>query len=77
MKRVVNIRIFSLEGYPVQYYGLFILEDAVDLIIDQLSKVQQPFMGYYHLLPPHEPYNPRAEFLNIFNDGWQPPSQAG
>ncbi len=29
-------------------------------------------MGYFHLLPPHEPYHPRREFIGLYDDGWTP-----
>lgn len=45
---------------------LFKIEDAIDWIIEITSKVSNPFLGYFHLLPPHETYRPRAEFLNMF-----------
>jgi arylsulfatase A-like enzyme len=53
----------------------FILEHATDWIGSQLSTSPQPFLGYVHLYPPHEPYHPRREFINIFDDGWVPPAK--
>jgi arylsulfatase A-like enzyme len=50
----------------------FLLEDAIDWIGEQVATMPQPFMGYFHLLPPHEPYTTRADFIDIFTDGWQP-----
>ena len=32
----------------------------------ELSKTQSPFLGYFHLFSPHEPYRPRKEFTDIF-----------
>ena len=41
-----------------------------DWIQTELTQVPRPFLGYFHLLPPHEPYNPRHEFVGRFdNDG--------
>jgi len=62
-------------GLPGTQTGFFILEAAMDWIVNQLSKEEQPFLGYYHLFPPHGPYKPRREFLDVFNDGWQPPAK--
>ncbi len=35
----------------------------------------RPFLGYFHMLPPHEPYAARADFVDIFTDNWQPPEK--
>jgi arylsulfatase A-like enzyme len=50
----------------------YLLEDAVDWLMDQLLVLPQPYLVYYHLLPPHNPYNTRQEFIDIFQDGWNP-----
>ena len=51
---------------------IFFLEDAIDWIIEQCLSMHQPFLGYFHLWPPHDPYNTRYDFVDIFNDGWLP-----
>jgi arylsulfatase A-like enzyme len=48
------------------------LEDGIDWILDQISATSGHYLGYFHFLPPHEPYNPPKEFIGIFNDGWTP-----
>ena len=47
---------------------LFKLEDAIDWIVQITSSTVQPYLGYFHLLPPHEDYKPRADFLGMFSD---------
>jgi arylsulfatase A-like enzyme len=59
-------------GVPNLHSLHFLLEDAIDWIEEQVVTMPQPFMGYFHLLPPHEPYTTRADFVDIFDDGWQP-----
>lgn len=59
-------------GIPNLHSLSFLLEDAIDWIQEQVVTMPQPFMGYFHLLPPHEPYTARADFVDIFTDGWQP-----
>ncbi len=50
----------------------FLLETAVDWIGDRVSRLPRPFAGYFHLLPPHGPYNTSAEFYNRFKgDGFR------
>jgi arylsulfatase A-like enzyme len=57
----------STNANPIFY----LLEDAINWVQVQLSG-SQPFLGYFHFLPPHEPYNTRREYVNIFKDGWKP-----
>lgn len=59
-------------GLPEAYRAHFLLEQAVTGIISTLSAAPQPFLAYFHLLPPHEPYHTRLEFQDCFEDGWQP-----
>ena len=44
----------------------FLLEEGIDWLKSQLTNTPQPFLGYFHFLPPHHPYNPRREFITIF-----------
>lgn len=59
-------------GIPNLHNLYFILEDAIDWILVQLKSMPQPYIAYYHLLPPHEPYTTRKDFVNKFADGWNP-----
>ncbi|MBE9474805.1 MAG: sulfatase, partial [Chloroflexi bacterium] len=61
----------STNAGPIQY----LLEDATEWVQHQISSAPQPFLGYFHFLPPHEPYNPHKDFINIFSDEWQPVSK--
>ncbi len=55
----------------------FLLETAIDKVGGLLPTLPQPFLGYFHFLPPHAPYNTSAEFYNHFlNDGYVPPDKA-
>ena len=44
----------------------FLLEDAIDWLGDTLSSLPQPFMGYFHFMPPHRPYNTHMDFYGQF-----------
>ncbi len=46
----------------------FELEKAIDWTIDLVKNAARPFFGYVHYFPPHAPYNPRAEFVQLFKD---------
>lgn len=48
----------------------FLLEDGINWMVSKFPKNPQPFLGYFHYLPPHRPYNTRHDFVNFFaNDG--------
>ena len=66
-------------GVPDAYQrGLFILEDVINWIAEQAGEITRPYLGYFHLLPPHYPYNTRADFVDAFlNDGQDPPEKPG
>jgi arylsulfatase A-like enzyme len=51
---------------------LFKLDDLVNGGIQILGNITEPTFAYLHFYPPHELYRPSAEYLNSFNDGWEP-----
>lgn len=60
------------KGLPELFKLYFVLEQAIDGMIATVDAATSPFLTYFHLLPPHEPYRPRKEFIGYFDDGWQP-----
>lgn len=62
-------------GFPT--YDLvhpFLLETAIDGLGKRLPHIPKPFLGYFHFMPPHEPYRAPVEFYNKFQgDGYRPP----
>ena len=61
-------------GFPIANFdNYYTLEDAIDWLKTRLPDVQQPFLGYFHFLPPHDPYNTRLDFYDYFlNDRFKP-----
>jgi len=59
-------------GIPNNHNLVFMLETAIDWTMRQLEKAPQPFLAYMHFLPPHDPYTTRREFVDRFDDGWNP-----
>ena len=59
-------------GVPSNFNAYFILEDTIDWVQTQLVTLPQPFLSYVHVLPPHDPYAPRKDFINIFRDDFRP-----
>ncbi len=76
-RRLANL----LPNFPrdiPNYNGLglnyFTLEQGIDWLLSLAGGLPQPFLGYFHFLPPHDPYNTRREFVDTFaNDGYRPP----
>lgn len=57
--------------------NFFTLEDGIDTLAEKIANIPQPFLGYFHFLPPHYPYKPRQEFADIFSkDNFKPLSKA-
>lgn len=55
----------------------YLLDQAIDWIGNRLTKIPQPFLGYFHFLPPHGPYFPSIEFIDRFaRDNFQPLKKA-
>ena len=46
----------------------FLLETAIDWIIENSQATDSPQISYVHLLPPHSPYNTRSDFIDVFRD---------
>jgi choline-sulfatase len=48
----------------------FLLEQSIDRVTTELKKTGQPFLGYFHFWPPHDPYcTPREFYGRFINDG--------
>ncbi len=63
------------DAVPNQDYVYFLLEDSIDWTIEQVKTMQQPYLAYYHFLPPHGPYTPRYDFIGMFQDNFSPPAK--
>ncbi len=76
-KRSQTLKQIFPRGVP-DHDGLefFVLEDAIDWIAAMTESTHQPFLSYYHLFPPHDPYHTRVDFYDTFaHDGYQPISK--
>jgi len=66
----------GLPGESTEYQEGFLLEHAVDWALHACSLSPQPFLAYFHFLPPHDPYNPPQQFANSFDDDhFKPPGK--
>ena len=46
----------------------YILEDGIDWLIQNLEDLPQPFVAYFHFLPPHQPYKTTKKFFGRYKD---------
>lgn len=53
-------------GIPGYGTDNFLLEQAVDALGNQLINTPQPFLGYFHFMPPHAPYKTHRDFYRRF-----------
>jgi arylsulfatase A-like enzyme len=59
-------------GFPRNYEGqYFLMEDAINWLQENLNQFPEPYLCYFHLYPPHDPYVARNDFIDIFDDGWK------
>ncbi len=63
------------KGLPNAIESLFLLESVVARTIETLTQLNNPFFGYMHFFPPHEPYHPKTRFWGKFRDDWRPPDK--
>ena len=68
-RRANRVGEYFPRGVPGQGgFDFFLLEDSVDWISSIAESTEHPFLGYYHLYPPHSPYHTRIDFLDSFAD---------
>jgi arylsulfatase A-like enzyme len=56
-------------GTPFNTYNYFhndVVYEGVEKLILQLAEQHNPFLAYFHLFSPHDPYTPRKEFVDAF-----------
>ncbi len=58
----------GLPGESTEYRDAFLLEDAVDGAVSMCRASPQPFLAFFHFLPPHDPYNTSRQFVDWFED---------
>jgi arylsulfatase A-like enzyme len=63
------------QGVPHLNGVYFKFEDSIDWAIEQIKTMPQPYLAYFHFLPPHEPYTVRRDFKDLFNDDYAPPEK--
>lgn len=74
-RRMERLKPLFPRGLPTvgQSLNPYLLENAIDEIGKQLTEIPQPFLGYFHFMPPHHPYRTSREFFDVFKgDGFKP-----
>ena len=74
-RKYKELQVHFPRGVPnINADNYFLLEDSIDWLNNQLISAPQPFLGYYHFLPPHGPYATRDDFFGTFaKDRYRPP----
>ena len=73
LAKSAQMRALYPRGVPKNAHFSFLLEQAIDSIGELLLDLRQPFLGYFHFLPPHDPYNTHKDFFGRFeDDGYTP-----
>lgn len=72
-RRTRDLAVDYPRGLPnINIDDYFTFDKGIDFLIQQIDRVPRPFLGYYHFLPPHAPYNPSKEFVGSFDgDGYR------
>jgi arylsulfatase A-like enzyme len=73
-KQIEDLKPLFPRGIPsISQVNPYLLETAVNAAANRLISAPQPFLGYFHFMPPHQPYRTTAEFFNAFKgDGYTP-----
>jgi arylsulfatase A-like enzyme len=59
-------------GIPTSEDSYYILDHAIDWTLSELDHSPQPFLGYFHYYPPHDPYLTKYNYVDQFKgDGYQ------
>lgn len=56
------------DGLPAGPFMLFTLQNTFDHLLQHLGSQRTPYLGYVHVLPPHDPYNTTSQFKGRFDD---------
>jgi arylsulfatase A-like enzyme len=59
-------------GVPHNHDIFYTLKHTYDWLVSALHTLPTPYLTYFHVMPPHDPYTPRVEFVDLFDDGWSP-----
>src|SRR5574340_1454450 len=81
-KKYINARVEGVSqqfprGIPsIRGDNFFLLEDAVDWLQAEVTRLPQPFAGYIHFMPPHAPCATHRDFFRTFaGDGFLVPAK--
>ena len=71
-RSLADVRRLFPRGMPVvNGDNFFILGQAIDALEGRTAQAIQPFLGYFHFLPPHHPYHTHRDFNGYFkSDGF-------
>ncbi len=73
-RQLASLKQLFPRGLPTSGFDdAFLLEQATDWLASTATNIPRPFLGYFHFLPPHDPYRAPLEYVGRFSsDGYQP-----
>jgi arylsulfatase A-like enzyme len=76
-ERIASVKPLFPRGIPsIRGDNYFLLEDAIDWLKRQIGQLPQPYLGYFHFMPPHAPTATRRDFYGAFaKDNFEPPQK--
>lgn len=74
LNKIAKFASFFPLGLPnIREDNYFILETVIDWLGTEIGKTPAPFLGYFHLMPPHQPYHTESAYYDHFvNDHLNP-----
>jgi arylsulfatase A-like enzyme len=75
--KVEGIAQYYPRGIPsIRGDNFFLLEDAIDWLESEITRLPEPFAGYIHFMPPHAPCTTHEDFYRAFaGDGFVVPAK--
>jgi arylsulfatase A-like enzyme len=67
-----DLKGICFNGYNY-YQNRAVFQGINDTVQRALSGQKKPYLGYFHLWSPHEPYSPTREFISLFDDNLKVP----
>ncbi len=67
-----NGRYPPFNGY-FYYQNRQVFQGIYDTLVEVTKAEQRPYLGYFHLWSPHEPYSPQEGFQDLFQDNLRVP----
>lgn len=55
-------------GIPGLHNMLYPLEQTMNWLMEGIGVLPQPYLAYAHMMPPHDPYRPGHQYVDLFSE---------